>query len=85
MSAAGLLSPFQELFIAGYVIFLAGTAITSFAIVWEWLNRRTPKREDIKTKRPSKPKITCPRCGTQTNRRRKYCPKCGKEMRTRNL
>ena len=79
VSAIGLLSPFQELFIGGYVIFLAGTAITSFAIVWRWLNTRSSKREDIKTKKPSNLKFTCPRCGMQTTRRRKYCPKCGKD------
>ncbi|UCD96183.1 MAG: zinc ribbon domain-containing protein [Candidatus Bathyarchaeota archaeon] len=81
ISAIGLLSPFQELFIGGYIIFLAGTAITSFAIVWGWLNTRSSKREDLKIKRVSKPMLTCPRCGTQTSKRRKYCPKCGKEIR----
>ncbi|MCW4052876.1 MAG: hypothetical protein NWE78_06690 [Candidatus Bathyarchaeota archaeon] len=75
----GQLGSSLAVFILGYAIFLACTAIISFLTALNWLYSKTYEKVQNEEERLLQI-ITCPRCGEATGKNRKYCQKCGKKI-----
>lgn len=79
----GQLGPSPAIFVLGYTIFLACTAIISFLTALNWLYSKT--YEKVQNEEEGLLLITtCPRCGVAIKKNRKFCQKCGKKIPSKN-